>query len=246
MKLHKFVVNSNDSSVVCIIGVPAGLIVALREIIPPAFAGLALVYSSQLTGILQNVVRFASETESRFTSVQRIQTYLQVKFPFIKVKLIFSSFDYLHLFFQTLQSQGPSIIEEHRPPQNWPQEGSIKFSHVKMRYRSNLPLVLNNVSFEIKPKEKIGVFLFIILVIDLFLFKIFGIYFRHCRSNRIGQIIAGGSAIQTGGFDVGLYTNRWNKYNGDWPGRSALQIVHHTTRSGSFHRQHQVRTSYHN
>ena len=99
MKLHKFVVNSNDSSVVCIIGVTAGLIVALREIIPPAFAGLALVYSSQLTGILQNVVRFASETESRFTSVQRIQTYLQVKFPFIKVKLIFSSFDYLHLFF---------------------------------------------------------------------------------------------------------------------------------------------------
>ena len=38
-----------------------------------------------------------------------------------------------------------------------------------MRYRSNLPLVLNNVSFDIKPKEKIGILPFIrfpILVAD--------------------------------------------------------------------------------
>ena len=72
---------SINSSAVCIIGVTAGLIVALRGLIPPAFAGLALAYSGQLTGILQNTVRWASETESRFTSVQRMQTYLQVKCP---------------------------------------------------------------------------------------------------------------------------------------------------------------------
>lgn len=63
---------------VCIMGTTAGLIVSLHGLIPAAFAGLALAYSSQLTGILQNTVRWASETESRFTSVQRMHTYLQV------------------------------------------------------------------------------------------------------------------------------------------------------------------------
>jgi ATP-binding cassette subfamily C (CFTR/MRP) protein 5 len=59
-------------------GITGGLVVGLRGMIPPAFAGLALAYAGQLTGILQNTVRWASETESRFTSVQRMQTSLQV------------------------------------------------------------------------------------------------------------------------------------------------------------------------
>lgn len=59
-------------------GTTAGLVVVLRGVIPPAFAGLALAYAGQLTGIMQNTVRWASETESRFTSVQRIHTCLQV------------------------------------------------------------------------------------------------------------------------------------------------------------------------
>ncbi|KAI9560845.1 ABC protein [Daphnia sinensis] len=123
-----------DFIAVCIIGVTAGLVVVLRGMIPPAFAGLALAYAGQLTGILQNTVRWASETESRFTSVQRMETLLD-----------------------TLESEGPAVIKERRPPSDWPQKGSIVFSNVNMRYRANLPLVLNDVSFHIKPKEKIGI-----------------------------------------------------------------------------------------
>ncbi|XP_046652903.1 ATP-binding cassette sub-family C member 5-like [Daphnia pulicaria] len=123
-----------DFIAVCIMGITGGLVVGLRGMIPPAFAGLALAYAGQLTGILQNTVRWASETESRFTSVQRMQTSLQ-----------------------TLESEGPAVIQERRPPKDWPQRGSILFSNVKMRYRPNLPLVLNNVSFHIRPKEKIGI-----------------------------------------------------------------------------------------
>jgi ATP-binding cassette subfamily C (CFTR/MRP) protein 5 len=59
-------------------GITGGLVVGLRGMIPPAFAGLALAYAGQLTGILQNTVRWASETESRCTSVQRMQTSLKV------------------------------------------------------------------------------------------------------------------------------------------------------------------------
>jgi ATP-binding cassette subfamily C (CFTR/MRP) protein 5 len=56
-------------------GITAGLVVVFRGI-PAAFAGLALAHASQLSGILQNTVRWASETETRFTSVQRMENSL--------------------------------------------------------------------------------------------------------------------------------------------------------------------------
>ena len=43
-----------------------------------AFAGLALAYASQLSGIFQYTVRLSTETEARFTSVERIQSYITV------------------------------------------------------------------------------------------------------------------------------------------------------------------------
>ena len=65
--------------VVAVTGVAAGMVVALHGMIPAAFAGLALAYSGQLTGIMQYTVRLATETESRFMSVQRMHTYLKVE-----------------------------------------------------------------------------------------------------------------------------------------------------------------------
>lgn len=64
---------------VCIVGITAGFVVAFHGLIPPAFAGLALAYSGQFSGLLQYTVRLAVETESRFMSVQRMQSYLKVK-----------------------------------------------------------------------------------------------------------------------------------------------------------------------
>ena len=65
-------------NIVCGMGITAGMIVGLREMIPAASAGLALAYVCQLSGIMQYVVRLACETESRFTSVQRMHTQLKV------------------------------------------------------------------------------------------------------------------------------------------------------------------------
>ena len=47
-------------------------------------------------------------------------------------------------------------MENRRPPDNWPKFGSIRFSNVKMRYRTNLPLALKGISFQVEPNEKIG------------------------------------------------------------------------------------------
>ena len=41
------------------------------------------------------------------------------------------------------------------PPPTWPMKGGITFSNVEMAYRKGLPLVLKDVSFEIKPGEKV-------------------------------------------------------------------------------------------
>lgn len=63
---------------VSIIGITASFVVAFHGLVPAAFAGLALAYSGQFSGMLQYAVRLAVDTESRFMSVQRLHTYLQV------------------------------------------------------------------------------------------------------------------------------------------------------------------------
>lgn len=40
---------------------------------------------------------------------------------------------------------------------DWPQEGRIEFRDYSLRYRPETELVLKNLSFEVKPKEKIGI-----------------------------------------------------------------------------------------
>ena len=62
-----------------------------------------------------------------------------------------------HQTFQNLTSEAPAKIKDHEPPAEWPDKGHVTFEKVKMRYRDNLPLVLRGVSFETKPKEKIGI-----------------------------------------------------------------------------------------
>lgn len=66
------------SSIVCIIAVVASLVVVFHNWVPASFAGLALAYSNQLTGMLQYTVRLVTEAESRFLSVQRIHSCIIV------------------------------------------------------------------------------------------------------------------------------------------------------------------------
>ncbi|XP_024897990.1 multidrug resistance-associated protein 5 isoform X3 [Pteropus alecto] len=110
------------------------MIVLMHGHIPPAYAGLAISYAVQLTGLFQFTVRLASETEARFTSVERIHHYIK-----------------------TLSLEAPARIKNKAPSPDWPQEGEVTFENAEMRYQENLPLVLKKVSFTIRPKEKIGI-----------------------------------------------------------------------------------------
>ncbi|XP_014068868.1 ATP-binding cassette sub-family C member 5 [Salmo salar] len=119
---------------VALISITALMIVLMHGQIPPAYAGLAISYAVQLTGLFQFTVRLASETEARFTSVERIHHYIE-----------------------SLALEAPARIKNKAPPPDWPQEGEVVFDRTEMRYRDNLPLVLKNLSCTIQPKEKIGI-----------------------------------------------------------------------------------------
>ncbi|XP_018418340.1 PREDICTED: multidrug resistance-associated protein 5-like [Nanorana parkeri] len=117
-----------------IITVAALCVVFMHGKISPAYAGLAMSYAVQLTGLFQFTVRLVTETEARFTSVERINYYIK-----------------------NLEPEETCLAPKKSTPKEWPQEGEIKFENVEMRYRDNLPLVLKNISFSIKPQEKIGI-----------------------------------------------------------------------------------------
>lgn len=62
----------------------------------------------------------------------------------------------LIFFLQTLQREGASKTVAVKPADDWPSRGKIEFKAVRMKYREELPLVLMDVSFNIKAGEKIG------------------------------------------------------------------------------------------
>ncbi|XP_013884203.1 ATP-binding cassette sub-family C member 5 [Austrofundulus limnaeus] len=119
---------------VALISTTALMMVLMHGKIPPAYAGLAISYAVQLTGLFQFTVRLASETEARFTSVERIHHYIQ-----------------------SLSQEAPARVRGRSPPPDWPQQGQLVFRDVEMRYQENLPLVLNKISCTIRSKEKVGI-----------------------------------------------------------------------------------------
>ncbi|XP_075870988.1 ATP-binding cassette sub-family C member 5 [Nelusetta ayraudi] len=119
---------------VALISITALMMVLMHGQIPPAYAGLAISYAVQLTGLFQFTVRLASETEARFTSVERIHHYIQ-----------------------SLTQEAPARLQGQAPPTKWPQQGELVLREVEMRYHEGFPLVLNRISCTIRPKEKVGI-----------------------------------------------------------------------------------------
>lgn len=81
---------------VCVTSCTALLALFLRGAVDASFAGLALAYAAQLSGIFQYTVRLSTETEARFTSVQRLSDCSKVHMKCIESLYILL---YLCVFF---------------------------------------------------------------------------------------------------------------------------------------------------
>ncbi|KAG6919005.1 hypothetical protein DXG01_009715 [Tephrocybe rancida] len=82
----------------------------------------------------RQLVKVMAQLELDFNSVERVVEYLDVP------------------------QEAPAIIEKSRPPAYWPSSsGNLIVENLVVRYAPHLPPVLKNVSFTVKPAEKIGV-----------------------------------------------------------------------------------------
>lgn len=94
---------------------------------------MALSYTSSLTSVLSLLNSNKTDTEARLNSVERIKEY------------------------DLLPQEAPEIIEENRPPKNWPERGDITFKNVSLKYSPQGEKVLNNVTVDIAGEEKVGI-----------------------------------------------------------------------------------------
>ncbi|KAG8768254.1 hypothetical protein FRC12_005683 [Ceratobasidium sp. 428] len=98
-------------------------------------AGIVIVQAQQYVRGLYWGLRFWTELEQSLNSVERVQEYLD------------------------LPSEPPAVIESNRPPAAWPSagKGTLVIEDLVLKYAPELEPVLNGVSFETRPSEKIGI-----------------------------------------------------------------------------------------
>ncbi|KAK9376594.1 uncharacterized protein V1513DRAFT_483259 [Lipomyces chichibuensis] len=112
----------------------AGTFVLLsRGSIDSGLAGLVLTYAITFSENMLYLVMLYAVTEMDMNSVERINEYLQ------------------------LDQEAPEIIESCQPPVGWPSKGAITVHDLSLRYTPELPTVIHNVSFDVKPGSKVGV-----------------------------------------------------------------------------------------
>ncbi|ODV89922.1 hypothetical protein CANCADRAFT_98038 [Tortispora caseinolytica NRRL Y-17796] len=96
--------------------------------------GLVLAYMTAILGLMSFTVQHYSEVREDMNSTERIYEYAN-----------------------RLESEAPLIIEDNRPPANWPTRAEIVFDHVVFGYRPGLPDVLKDISLHIESGQKIGI-----------------------------------------------------------------------------------------
>ncbi|KNC51636.1 multidrug resistance-associated protein 1 [Thecamonas trahens ATCC 50062] len=124
-----------------LVATTVALVVVLRPLLSPSFAGLAVQSMLALSGELSLIIMIAAELETAMTSVERILTYVH------------------------LVDAEDVDAAEVEVPDGWPAAdgpatdapAAIAFDNVSMRYRDGLELALRKVSFSIPRGARVGV-----------------------------------------------------------------------------------------
>ncbi|KAG1745260.1 P-loop containing nucleoside triphosphate hydrolase protein [Suillus lakei] len=105
-----------------------GVIAVATPTISAALAGFALSFAGGMTWTVRRFVGL----EQSMVALERVKEYSELK------------------------REPPEYIEP-RPPASWPDQGVIKCENLIIRYAPELPDVLHNLNFEIRPGEKVGI-----------------------------------------------------------------------------------------
>ena len=82
-------------------------------------------------GTMNWMVRMTAELEVSMNSVERVVEY------------------------EPLDTEAAAIISDNRPPSHWPSRGVISLSNLEVRYRPELPPVIEGLSFSTRAQEKV-------------------------------------------------------------------------------------------
>ncbi|XP_019384295.1 PREDICTED: multidrug resistance-associated protein 1-like isoform X1 [Crocodylus porosus] len=94
--------------------------------------GLSISYALNITQSLNFWVRKACEIETNGVSIERICEYAK------------------------MNKEAPWLTSK-RPPVGWPSKGIIEFINYQARYRTDLGLALQDISFQTRSQEKVGI-----------------------------------------------------------------------------------------
>jgi len=116
-----------------IVSVAALACIVLRDNGDPSLVGLALSFSLSLSSALNWGIRMMCEVEIAMNSVERFEQYAQ------------------------LPQEAAAELTGDPDRNTWPTRGEISFQNLQLRYRPELPLILQGVSATIQAGEKVGV-----------------------------------------------------------------------------------------
>ncbi|CAJ1049980.1 multidrug resistance-associated protein 9-like [Xyrichtys novacula] len=123
-------------SLCAIMTLPVALLVIFvsNDVTDPAMKALALSRILRLTSKSQAMIQTLLDTEVRFISVERVLQYIK-----------------------GCRSESSRQLQVDQVSEDWPQHGAVTFLDYEMRYRQNLPVVLNRLQVHIRAGEKLGV-----------------------------------------------------------------------------------------
>ncbi|KAL2629438.1 hypothetical protein R1flu_014124 [Riccia fluitans] len=101
--------------------------------INPSIAGLAVTYGLQLNSLQSRWVWNLRSIENKIISAERVQQ------------------------FNNLPSEAPLVMENSRPPRNWPVYGTIKLLNLQVRHSEYTPMVLRGITCTFPGGKKIAV-----------------------------------------------------------------------------------------
>nr|QCO69321.1 ABCC1 [Prorocentrum lima] len=114
--------------------VSALVVFARGHLISTGSAALALKMANDTSSSMAGLVRQLSQFSMGFNCVERIKEYVT-----------------------ELPAEAPAVVAEHRPPPGWPSAGLLEVRNLWLQYRPGYPFVLQGLSFETAPGERIGI-----------------------------------------------------------------------------------------
>eukprot|EP00755_Sulcionema_specki_P004787 Sspe_Gene.4638::Locus_1530_Transcript_1_1_Confidence_1.000_Length_4505::g.4638::m.4638 len=111
------------------------LVIIFRDSLTPATAGLMVAQGSAFASIIGLAFLMRQQLEMAMNSIERILEHCRLPPE------------------ETAAERAAAVT----PPPEWPQKGEITISGLSLRYRPNLPLVLNDVNVHIEGGWRVGI-----------------------------------------------------------------------------------------